>query len=75
MVEFHGHVSLPARVVHVDKISDIGSNWQLQRLFVGIYIYTYTYRLHIYIHNIYICYIMCTIIYICYVCKKNEKNA
>ena len=43
MVEFQGHVSLPARVAHVDKISDIGSNWQLQRLFVGIYIYIYIY--------------------------------
>ena len=55
MVDFHGHVRLPARVVHVDKISDIGSplvaeknpdfiNWQLQRLFVGIYIYIYICR-------------------------------
>ena len=60
MVDFHGHVRLPARVVHVDKISDIGSplvaeknpdfiNWQLQSLFVGIYIY-----IHIYIQIVYI---------------------
>ena len=62
MVDFHGHVSLTARVVHVDKISDIGSpsvaeknpdfiNWQLKRLFVGRYIYTYTCRLYIHIHT------------------------
>ena len=61
MVDFHGHVSLTARVVHVDKISDIGSpsvaeknpdfiNWQLQRLFVGIYIYIHIHTDYIYIY-------------------------